>query len=87
MIDRHGVHRKAFFSLHMKNSTQLLLFVLLTRLAGVRHTSRPSDKWTVPACESTAYEGVPKSFRTGRLERKLQMVQVSATRCNYMAIL
>jgi hypothetical protein len=33
------------------------------------------------------YEGVSKSFRTGRLERGLQMVQLSATRCNYIAIL
>jgi hypothetical protein len=32
------------------------------------------------------YEGVSKSFRTGRLERKLQLVQLSATRCNCIAI-
>jgi hypothetical protein len=29
----------------------------------------------------------PKSFRTGRLERELQMVQLSATRCSCIAIL
>jgi hypothetical protein len=28
------------------------------------------------------YEGVSKSFRTGRLERELQIVQLSATRCS-----
>jgi hypothetical protein len=33
------------------------------------------------------YEGVSKSFRTGRLERELQMVQLSATRCDCIAIL
>jgi hypothetical protein len=33
------------------------------------------------------YEGVSKSSRTGRLERELQMVQLSATRCSYIAIL
>jgi hypothetical protein len=33
------------------------------------------------------YEGMSKSFRTGRLERELQMVQFSATRCSCMAIL
>jgi hypothetical protein len=33
------------------------------------------------------YEGVPKSFRAGRLERELQMVQLSATRSNCIAIL
>jgi hypothetical protein len=27
------------------------------------------------------YDGVTKSFRTGRLEQELQMVQLSATRC------
>jgi hypothetical protein len=32
------------------------------------------------------YEGVSKSFRTGRLERELQMVQLSATRCSCIAI-
>jgi hypothetical protein len=33
------------------------------------------------------YQGVFKSFRTGRLERQLQMVQLSATRCSFIAIL
>jgi hypothetical protein len=33
------------------------------------------------------YEGVSKSFRTGRLEQELQMVQLSATRCSCIAIL
>jgi hypothetical protein len=34
-----------------------------------------------------AYEGVSKRFRTGRPERELQMVQLSATRCSCIAIL
>jgi hypothetical protein len=34
-----------------------------------------------------AYEGVTKSFRTGRLERELQIVQLSATSCSCIAIL
>jgi hypothetical protein len=33
------------------------------------------------------YEGVSKSFRSGRLEWELQMVQLSATRCSYIAVL
>jgi hypothetical protein len=33
------------------------------------------------------WEGVSKSFRTGRLERELQMIQLSATRCSCIAIL
>jgi hypothetical protein len=35
----------------------------------------------------SVYEGVSKSFRNGRLERELQMVQLSATRCSCIAIL
>jgi len=34
-----------------------------------------------------ANESVSKSFRTGHLERELQMVQVSAIRCSCIAIL
>jgi hypothetical protein len=33
------------------------------------------------------YEVISKSFRTGRLERELQMVQLSATGCSCIAIL
>jgi hypothetical protein len=33
------------------------------------------------------YKDVSKSFRTGRLERELQMVHISATRCSCIAIL
>jgi len=32
------------------------------------------------------YEGVSKSFQTGRLGLELQMVQLSATRCSCIAI-
>jgi hypothetical protein len=33
------------------------------------------------------YEGVSKSFRTGHIERELQMVQLSAIGCSSVAIL
>jgi hypothetical protein len=33
------------------------------------------------------YEGLSKIFRTGSLEQDLQTVQLSATRCNCIAIL
>jgi hypothetical protein len=33
------------------------------------------------SCQKKMYEGVSINFRTGRLERELQMVQLSATRC------
>jgi hypothetical protein len=35
----------------------------------------------------TLYDGIFKSFRTGCLERELQVVQISATRCSCIAIL
>jgi hypothetical protein len=37
--------------------------------------------------ECIQYEGVSKSFWTGRLERELQMVQLSATGCSCITIL
>jgi len=42
---------------------------------------------TIPTWSPIHYDGVSKSFRTGRLERELQMVQLSETRCSYIAIL
>jgi hypothetical protein len=36
---------------------------------------------------SWTYEGISKSFRTGRLERELQMVQLPATKCSCIIIL
>jgi hypothetical protein len=35
----------------------------------------------------TVYDGTSKSFRTGRLERELQMVQLSAPRCSNLVSL
>jgi hypothetical protein len=37
--------------------------------------------------EGGTYKSVMKSFRTGRLERELQIVQLSATRCGCIIIL
>jgi hypothetical protein len=39
-----------------------------------------------PLDRRLTYEGVSKSFRTGRLARELQMVQLSATRCSCITI-
>jgi hypothetical protein len=39
------------------------------------------------SCTDRLQRGVSKSFRTGRLERELQMVHPSATRCSCIAIL
>jgi hypothetical protein len=46
-----------------------------------------SNSHTLMAGETLLlYEGVSKSFRTGHLERELQLVQLSATRCSCIAI-
>jgi hypothetical protein len=42
--------------------------------------------WFVTVVPTYLYEVVSKSFRTGRLEQELQMVQLSAIRCSCIAI-
>jgi hypothetical protein len=64
------------------NSTSLISILILSSLL------RLSSEWTksrkiIPGNE---HEGVSKTFRTGRLEREPQMVQLSATRCSCIAI-
>jgi hypothetical protein len=44
-------------------------------------------KTSFPSPKFCAYDGISKSFRTGRLEWELQMAQLSATGCNCIAIL
>jgi hypothetical protein len=46
-----------------------------------------SNDWILHHDNAPAYEGVSKSFRTDHLERELQMIQLSATRCSCIAIL
>jgi hypothetical protein len=48
------------------------------------HKCQEEFKETCFVCK---HAGVSKSFRTGRLERELQMVQLYATRCSCIAIL
>jgi hypothetical protein len=43
--------------------------------------------WVQIPLEAWTYECVSKSFRTGRLEREPQMVQLSVIRCSFIAIL
>jgi len=45
------------------------------------------ETWFLAGWEKRTYERVSKSFRTGRLERELQMVQLSAARCSCSAAL
>jgi hypothetical protein len=43
--------------------------------------------WEAPRRNAQSTRVYPKSFRAGHLERELQMVQLSATRCSCIAIL
>jgi hypothetical protein len=53
------------------------LSVVVTHLQTLMSGQKPTEP----------YEGVSKIFWTGDLERELQMVQLSAIRCNCIAIL
>jgi hypothetical protein len=56
------------------------------RIIGRKEGQRRKHK-RLKFCGGQAHEGVSKSFRTGRLEWELQMVQLSATRRNCITIL
>jgi hypothetical protein len=45
--------------------------------------ARVKNRWKI----GSSYEGVSRSFRTGRLERENQVVQLSATGCSCITIL
>jgi hypothetical protein len=74
------------------DSDQLMRIVIAWRLFVRRqwHAIRPPRLKNTPRKRSQnrlRYEGISKSFRTGRLERELQMVEISVTRCSCIAIL
>jgi hypothetical protein len=62
------------------------VYTLRTRSAQ-KQSEGMKCRHTVTSPLALAYEGVSKSFRTGRLERELQMAQLSTTRCSCIAIL
>jgi hypothetical protein len=59
------------------------ILILLSHL----RLGRPSDLFPSVFPTKLLYEGASKSFRTGRLDRELQMAQLSATRCSCIAFL
>jgi hypothetical protein len=63
----------------MKFESGAVAYTQYMRLTGTLTTSGPTSTET--------YEGVSKSFRTDRLERELQMVQLYATKCSCIIIL
>jgi len=60
---------------------------LFSQRASISVSSLESELQVSHSEFKVTYEAVPKSFRTGILERELQMVELSATRCSCMAIL
>jgi hypothetical protein len=72
------------------------MWISLTDTSLKRNQTKPplesiQDKtyivWTGSVSKTLEYEGVSKSFRAGHVERELQIVQLSATRCSCIAIL
>jgi hypothetical protein len=57
------------------------------RGAGVKREACGFMAYSDVIIATNVYEEESKSFRTGRLELELQMVQLSATRCSCIAIL
>jgi hypothetical protein len=68
------------------SETHALHFLVVSRLQKVPGSDRLSWHGFIQPLQGV-YKVVSKSFRTGRLERELQMVQLSATRCSCIAIL
>jgi hypothetical protein len=64
-----------------------LSFITNSLTLDVRGLGTKRDKGLGILNEIWLYEGVSKSFRTYFLERELQMVHLSATRCSCIAIL
>jgi hypothetical protein len=48
---------------------------------------KEDDKDMAMHRKDKTYEDISKRSRTGRLERELQVVELSATRCSYVTIL
>jgi hypothetical protein len=60
---------------------------IVTVVAVISLSTQSGNFWIHSRMCENRYEGVFKSFRTGLLERQLQMVQLCATRCSCIAIL
>jgi hypothetical protein len=87
-----GDMRQLCIIIHKQNVYWLNLSLCLGHSNSVMVTSQLSEtsdrkKAVAWISEGNRYEGVSKSFRTGRLERELQMIQLSATRCSCISML
>jgi hypothetical protein len=101
-VDSHGHVVNQFYVRRGKVKWRLAVFYYVINLAATtanrlycrnaegRTPLMKQAKPQVPqtlASSRRRYQGVSKSFQTGRVERELQIVQLSATRCSYIAIL
>jgi hypothetical protein len=78
----HSAYRPGYNKFTVFTSTFFFIYVLIPTHCRHIHDVR------FEYCRNIRlYEGVSKSFRTGRLERELQMVQLSATRWSCITIL
>jgi hypothetical protein len=64
------------------------VYTELRKQSYIRSSNRENYRHcTLTYVRYETYDVVSESFRTGRLERELQMVQLSATSCSYIATL
>jgi hypothetical protein len=70
------------------NSAALLVVLhIRSRVAQLALHGYPKPPPVLMVSLQCNYEGVSKSYRTGRRKRELQMVQLCATKCSCIAIL
>jgi hypothetical protein len=74
-LPSHHINRRGFIE-------KFIVTQLIRKVSTSMEPERASEK-----LPDGIYQDVSKSFWTGRLERELQMVQLSATRCSCVAIL
>jgi hypothetical protein len=81
------LHRSKVYLLSELKHSQLLWYTCVI-LPETKETFNKFSCYRPTVCVlQNVYEGVSKSFRTGSLERELQMVQLSVTRCSCIDIL
>jgi hypothetical protein len=79
------IEDRRIYTIRLQNFTVFFYFhwnFTHTALRVISVIQSTTDQWKI-----FRYEGVSKSFRTGRLERELQMVQLFATVCSCIAVL
>jgi len=85
-VRRARVSVSLLYAPYTRHDTFVLLFGSKSKISKFTHfEGKAGSDFVMTVFWQDVYEGVSRSFRTGRLERELQMVQLS--RCNCIAIL